>query len=123
MKISRDKLNALCRTRGLCLKDLLREAGVSRTAYYALARKESVLPGSLRRMAEHLGVSPAQFLRDDTAGVLRLHRLRRKADAICAAHPECDGDVVLRTLMNRDLKPVERLRKALRRASTLNTIQ
>lgn len=53
---------------------------------------------------------------DDPSGpVRRIRELQNRTDTICRQSPECDRDVVLRTLMNLDLPPVERLRKALRR--------
>ena len=113
----------MCRERGVTLKELLREAGVSRTAYYAMTRKESVLPRSVLRIAEALGVSPNRFLHDDTAERRHVRRLQEQANAICLANPECDPDVVFRTLRNLELKPVERLRRAMIRAQRKADLQ
>ena len=88
---------------------------MSRTAYYSLTRKESVLPKSVCRIAHRLGVSPLRFLDDPSGRVRRISELRNRTDTICRKYPECDRDVVFRTLMNLDLPPVERLRKALLR--------
>ena len=88
---------------------------MSRTAYYSLTRKESVLPKSVCRIAHRLGVSPLRFMDDPSRRVGRIRELQNRTDTICRQSPECDRDVVLRTLMNLDLPPVERLRKALRR--------
>jgi len=116
MRLSSEKLKQLCSERRIQLKDLLRDAGVSRTAYYAMTRKESVLPKSVCRVADRLGVSPASFLSDDSAKVRRIRELQARTDEICRQHPACDRDVVFRTLMNLELPPIERLRKALIRA-------
>jgi transcriptional regulator with XRE-family HTH domain len=116
MRLSAEKLKRLCRQRRMPLKDLLREAGVSRTAYYGMVRKESVLPKSICRVADRLGVSPSSFLSDDSGRIRRIRELQARTDEICRLNPECDRDVVFRTLMNLDLPPVERLRKALNRA-------
>jgi transcriptional regulator with XRE-family HTH domain len=113
VRIQPEKLKALCRERHLSLKDLLAEAGVSRTAYYSLLRKDSVLPKSLHRLALRLGVGPACFLDDDDERVGHVRDLQAKAEAIQRLHPECDRDVVLRTLRNLELPPAERLRRAL----------
>lgn len=115
MRIDTSNLKRLCRTRRIRLHDLLEQAGVSRTAYYSLSRKESVLPKSVCRIADRLNVSPLRFLADPSGPVRRIHELRKRTDAICRQDPECDRDVVFRTLMNLDLPPVERLRKALLR--------
>ena len=116
MRLDPEKVRKLCRERRIQLKDLLQDAGVSRTAYYSLVRKESVLPKSLCRVAARLGVSAARFLDDDAAKTLRIRELQSRAEVICRRYPDVDRDVVLRTLMNLELPPVERLRKALNRA-------
>lgn len=116
MRISSEKLRTLCRDRRIQLKDLLKEAGVSRTAYYSLTRKESVLPKSVCRVARQLGVSPSLFLVEEDDAVRRIRELQARTGEICLRHPECDRDVVFRTLLNLDSTPVERLRKALIRA-------
>jgi hypothetical protein len=116
MRISRTKLMSLCAERGMALRDLLQKAGVSRTAYYSLARKDSVLPKSIGSLARAFGVSPMTFLEDGTEALVRLREHRARADALRGRHPEVDRDVVFRTLQNLDLPPVERLRRALARA-------
>ncbi len=116
MRISSEKLRTLCRDRRIQLKDLLKEAGVSRTAYYSLTRKESVLPKSVCRVAQQLGVSPSLFLVEEDEAVRRIRVLQARTGEICRRHPGCDRDVVFRTLLNLDSTPVERLRKALSRA-------
>jgi transcriptional regulator with XRE-family HTH domain len=107
------KLKALCRDRKTRLKDVLDAAGVSRTAYYSMTRKESVLPKSVQRLADCLDVSPLAFLEDGGNQARRVRALQQRTDAICRRAPECDRDVVYRTLANLDLPPVERLRRAL----------
>jgi hypothetical protein len=116
MRISSEKLKELCRDQKMPLRDVLDQAGVSRTAYYSLVKKESVLPKSIGRVARKLGVSPLCFLVDETSSVRRIRELQAQAETVCRRYPECDRDVVFRTLMNQDLPPVERLRKALIRA-------
>ncbi len=113
MRIDTANLKELCRKKRIRLHDLLKEAGVSRTAYYSLTRKESVLPKSVGRIAQHLGVSPLRFLDDPTGKIERIRELQTRTDEICRNDPEVDRDAVLRTLMNLDLPPIERLRKAL----------
>jgi hypothetical protein len=115
MRIAPANLKSLCRKRRIGLHTLLEESGVSRTAYYSLTRKESVLPKSVCRIAQRLGVSPLRFLDDQPDPVKRIRELQARTDTICHRYPACDRDVVFRTLMNLDLPPLERLRKALRR--------
>lgn len=100
----------------MSLGDVLLKAGVSRTAYYSLARKDSVLPKSIGCVARALGVSPAAFLADETEVIGRLRERRARVEALHRRYPEDDQDVMFRTLQNLDLPPVERLRRALARA-------
>ncbi len=120
MRIATNNLKRLCRKQRIRLNDLLEQAGVSRTAYYSLTRKESVLPKSVCRIADRLNVSPLRFLDDPSAPVKRIRELQARTDRICRQYPGCDRDVVFRTLMNLDLPPVERLRKALLRGSQVD---
>ena len=113
MQMDTSKLKELCRKQRIRLRDLLNEAKVSRTAYYSLTRKESVLPKSVCRIARRLGVSPIRFLEDPAKSVERIRELQARTDTICRRHPGIDRDVALRTLMNLELPPIERLRKAL----------
>ena len=115
MRIDTNNLKRLCLERRIRLNDLLKDAGVSRTAYYSLTLKESVPPKSVCRIAHRLDMNPLRFLDDSSGRVRRIRELQNRTDTICLRHPECDRDVVFRTLMNLDLPPVERLRKALRR--------
>lgn len=100
------------------MQELLKSAGVSRTAYYSLVRKETVLPKSVNRIALRLGVNPGEFLDGIPAGIRKIRALEARAGRIQRRHPECDPDVVMRTLKNLELPPVERLRRALVRAQT-----
>ena len=56
---------AICRSRGIQVSDALKAAGVSSNAYYSLARKESVLPRSIRSLASALGVPVSALLFDE----------------------------------------------------------
>ena len=116
MQLSRDKLKKWCAQRRLNLSDVLKEADVSRTAYYSLVRKDSVLPKSIVRIARYLGVNPSALLDDDDARVNHIRDLQAKAGALSARFPDCDRDVIFRTLLNLEQPPVERLRRALIRA-------
>lgn len=98
------------------LGDVLKQAGVSRTAYYSLVRKTSVLPKSILRLASRLDVNPAALLENDAGKIKHIRELQAKAELIASKYPECDRDVIFRTLLNLEKPPVERLRRALLRA-------
>jgi hypothetical protein len=113
VRIAPDKLRKLCAERKLPLSRLLREAGVSRTAYYSLARKDSVLPKSVERLAAHLRVRTTAFLEDDAAVIQRVRDRQAQVDTICRKNRRLDRDVIYRTIENLELAPIERLRRAL----------
>jgi predicted DNA-binding transcriptional regulator AlpA len=54
MQLDTESLKKLCRKKRIRLNDMLEEAKVSRTAYYAMTRKESVLPKSVPLSAGHV---------------------------------------------------------------------
>lgn len=118
MYLSTDKIRELCRRRGLSLRELLMKAGVSRTAYYSLSRRENLLPGSLRKIAGVLGVTPRALLLWEEERILRLKKLASETDRILEKHPEADRDNVWHTLLLLEEDPWKRLRRGLLRART-----
>ena len=100
----------------MALGGLLREARVSRTAYYSLSRKDSVLPKSIEAIAQRLDVSPSDFLDDHRRTGAEARALLTRVNGIVAAHPSAGADNIRHTLLLLKKKPVERLRRALLRA-------
>jgi transcriptional regulator with XRE-family HTH domain len=116
MKLEADRVRALARERGWTVSELLGRAGVSRTAYYSLVRRPTVLPGTVHALADALEVRPAELLRDGLAEAREAARARiAEARRICAQNPDADFDNVRHTLTLLDLPPVERLNASLRR--------
>lgn len=115
MRLSSKRIKQLCRARGLKLGGLLREAGVSRTAYYSLARKATVLPRSIRAIAGALGVTPSRILDGSGEPEWRVRRILAEVDRIMAKHPRASREDVRHTLLLLDQKPIERLRRGLLR--------
>ena len=120
MRLSRDRIRNLCRDRDLRLKDLLARAKVSRTAYYSLLHKDSVLPRSIVHLAEYLEVSPTAFLDDENSKVRDIRQLQEEAADICRRHPDCDADNIRHTLLLLREAPVDRLQRGLIRAQRLD---
>jgi hypothetical protein len=120
VKIALEKIEALCRERGTSVAGMLREAGVSRNAFYTLARKDSVVPQSLIRISEQLGVPVSALLDDVLPPEQRMKRLITEVNRIARRHRGVDRDNVRHTLLLLQEKPVERLRRALRRGSPVN---
>ncbi|HEX5037116.1 MAG TPA: helix-turn-helix transcriptional regulator [bacterium] len=119
MRFSTDKTRDLCRRRGLTLQELLKKAGVSRTAYYSLSRRENLLPGTLQKVARALGVTSRALLLWDEERLQRLRRLAAETDEILGKHPEADRDNVWHTLLLLEENPWKRLNRGLLRARTI----
>jgi len=120
MELSPDMIKRCAKRKGMTLKDLLLQAGVSRTAYYSLVRKESVLPKSIRAIARTLEVTPTQILVDTEEEARRISARNEKVHAILAVNPAVDPDNVRHTLLLLDQEPEERLRRALLRGRTFD---
>jgi len=120
MKLSHEKLKALCQKKQLSIKKMLARAGVSRNAFYSLLRKDSLLPGSVTAIADFLGVPPAEFIAPDKTDVFQTKKQYRQAKEIHDKHSRSDPDNILHTLILLDEPPIERLRRALRRGRQFN---
>jgi hypothetical protein len=115
MKISMDKVEYECRRRDLNIGEMLREAGVSRNAFYSLARKDYVVPLSLILIAERLHISVSALLEETDTPAERMKYMIAESERISRRHPGIDRDNIRHTLLLLSEKPVERLRRALRR--------
>jgi transcriptional regulator with XRE-family HTH domain len=115
MKISPEKLKRLCLRQGLSLTQLLKEAGVSKNAYYSLVRKDTVLPNSIIAIADRLGAKPSSFMEEASREVERSLSLLEDMERIMSRHKQADRDNVRHTLILLQERPIERLRKALTR--------
>jgi len=120
MKLSLEKVDSICRQNNSNVGSMLREAGVSRNAYYNLARKDMVVPQSLVRIAEHLQVPVADLLEESYTPTERVRSLITETERIASRHGDVDRDNVRHTLILLDEKPVDRLRRALRRGRTFD---
>lgn len=120
MRLSGIRVKNLCDKRGIGLNELLRGAGVSRTAYYSLARKDSVLPKSIRAIARQLNVRPSEFLEEESRAAQRTLAVMANVQTIMHEHPTLNPDNVRHTLLLLHEKPVDRLRRALLRAQAVH---
>jgi len=109
----------MARVRGITLGTLLEQAGVSRTAYYSLARRPSILPRSVHALADALGVHPAEILAESSATMDESVAARiDEARAICENEPGASFENVWHTLCLLASPPVERLNRSLTRGRT-----
>lgn len=120
MYLAHDKLKKLCRTKGLHLRELLNKANVSKTAYYHLVYKETLLPNSVHALANVLGVRPSAFLEEVHPEEEKIIEMAALTDKILADHPELDRENVRHTLLLLKEEPIERLRRGLVRGQKIN---
>jgi len=115
MKLDAEAIRRRCEARGLSLARVLREAGISRTAYYSLLRRESIVPKTVLKLAAALD-APVSDLLDGTT--LEEKRAKRRIDAAKRIAGESAGtsfENVWHTLALLDEPPSARLNRALRR--------
>ena len=116
MRLSGENIKELCGARSLSLNALLKRAGVSKTAFYHLIYKDSVLPRSIDALAAALDVRPLALLEETDRKSRCAIRLLETVDRIAASDPSLDRDNVRHTLLLLEEKPIERLRRSLLRA-------
>ena len=120
MKLSTGRIKKLCASRGITLSRMLEQANVSRTAYYALARRGSVLPGSVRAIADQLAVNPSRILVEAGPDERRAQALLRIARKVVRKNPGASFENVWHTLMLLEEPPIDRLRRSLLRGRSLD---
>ena len=120
MRLDADLIRQHCSRRGISLQALLDEAGVSRTAYYSLVSKDSVLPRSVRALAGTLGVRPSALLAEAGPQEWRAQAMLRKAQRIVKRNPGTSLEDVWHTLALLEEEPVDRLRRSLLRGHALD---
>jgi len=120
MKVAEDRLKNICAERGITISELLAEAGVSRNAFYTLARKKNILPRSISAIAATLRIPASELVETEPSPVERAQELYAEVDRITDKHRGADPDNVRHTLQLLTEKPVDRLRKALTRAQRFN---
>jgi len=119
MRIAHRRIRQLASELELPLRTLLQRAGISRTAYYSLARRPTVLPKTIHALAESLHVPITEIL-EEPAPALTVEALRRleAARAICAADSAASFENIWHSLCLMDLAPIDRLNRSLVRGRT-----
>ncbi|MCK4538127.1 MAG: hypothetical protein KAV42_04955 [Candidatus Krumholzibacteria bacterium] len=114
------RIESLCRQQDTSIGKMLKDAGVSRNAFYSLARKKTVVPRSLVRIADQLGVSVSKLLDESFTPTARMKNLLAETERILEKHSDTERDNVRHTLLLLDERPIDRLRRALRRGRSFN---
>lgn len=120
MRIDAAKLRKIARSQSLSLNALLNKSKVSKSAFYHLLRKESVLPASLCSIAAALAIRPGQFLTEKNPHVEKIRRVLTMTDRIVAADRSLDPENVRLTLLLLEESPIQRLRRSLLRARSID---
>ncbi len=116
MKLDAEAAKKIARQQGLTLGGALRRARVSRTAFYSLARRPSVVPRTVIALARALGVAPSRLLRESTLTVRdRAEDLVREARRIRSRSPRAEFANLWHTLNLLEMTPAERLARSLAR--------
>ena len=123
MYISKEKLDKLLKERNITLKKLLSKAGVSKTAFYHLLYKDTVLPNSIHAIAEVLGIRPSGFLEETDQEVVHIQDAARMADKIMGRQPSLDRENVRHTLLLLQEEPIQRLRRSLIRGRKIDILK
>ncbi|ANM31326.1 hypothetical protein ABI59_19720 [Acidobacteria bacterium Mor1] len=117
MRLAHEKVREIARQKGTTLAACLRDAGVSRTAYYSLVRKDSVLPKSCHAVADALGVPVTSILEEPVVPLSQevIEARLEEARAVCAEFPEANFENIWHVLTLEQLTPLERLNRSLMR--------
>jgi transcriptional regulator with XRE-family HTH domain len=111
MKLNYSYIKEVCKSRSISVSQVLRDAGVSRTAFYSLLRQESLVPKSLLAISGTLAV-PVEDLLEESP-VKKVLRLQKKLESILDTNPELSRENVWHTLLLLEEPPVKRLDRGL----------
>ena len=115
MRLDEDKIKKYCRRYGVTLSGLLKDAGVSRTAYYSLIRQDSLIPASVQKIASALRLTSFGIMTGTAHRIDEAMDILKEVEKICQDDPVLDPNEVRHTLLLLKKPPVERLRRALQR--------
>ena len=119
MKLADETIRKLAAKKGLSLSELLFRSGVSRTAYYSLTRRATVLPKSVHALAYALEVRPRDIVEQgQNAAEDRAVAHMREVRKIQMQHPTSSFDNLWHTICLLELPPEERLNRSLTRGRT-----
>jgi len=82
----------MCISKGLGLKEALKAAGISATAYYHLTHQDNILPNTLQRLANFLEVREMDLLEQDSREVWLTKKIMRDVNRIYSQNPKMDPD-------------------------------
>ena len=105
------------------MRELLSKASVSKTAYYNIIYKETLLPHSVHAIANVLDVRPSAFLEEFNPEVDKIRQIASQTDKILADFPELDRENVRHTLILLHEGPIERLKRGLIRGRKYNILR
>lgn len=116
MRVLIDKIHSECAARRLTQAQLLKKARVSKTAYYALIKSESIVPKSLIKIAKALAVCPSELVEDPLALIQKTRGHIKICEHIIKENAGVEWQHAWHTLILLEEEPIDRLRRALLRA-------
>jgi len=104
-------IKELCKRKSCSLSTILKESGVSRTAFYSLLKQDSLIPKSVHNIAEALCVPVEDLIKESP--LKKTLRLQDKLQLILDKYPELSRENVWHTLILLEEPPINRLDRAL----------
>ncbi len=65
MRIDRDKVNLILAEKKITVSELCDNAGFHRTRYYTILNSRNILPRTVGRIADVLGVKPSEIIEEE----------------------------------------------------------
>lgn len=113
MRLAPHKIKQKLQAGSLTLQVLLKNAGVSKTAYYSLLKQETLLPKSLHKLAKILQVTPFDLLEDPETNINHIRQLQNQLEKLVKKYPEADRENMWHTLLLLEEEPIERMKRGL----------
>ncbi len=114
------KIKKLCKSKGITLNELIKKAGISKTAYYHLIRKKQLLVNSILEIAICLDTETKQITSFWNQAEEQYYHLNSKLEELCLKYPELNRDNAWHTLLLLSEEPLQRLDRALLRGQKIN---
>ncbi len=113
MKLNNEIILKNLKKQNLSISKMLREAGISRTAYYSLLKQESLIPNSVHAISATLGISVEDLLSESP--LKKTYRLQALLEQVMLRNPNISRENAWHTLLLLEEDPLTRLDRAITR--------
>lgn len=111
MKFNYELLKSISKKRNVSISKILKDSSVSRTAFYSLLKQESLIPKSVFRIANALGLPVEDLLLESP--LKKTLRLQLKLQEILDTSHGLSRENAWHTLLLLEEPPIKRLDRAL----------